>query len=67
MISLDPNSHLCSCSDTAIERSAEVQEENFRMVMKIKELKCRVRLMASCKESRKREGQEMGLRSLVTP
>lgn len=48
LLSLNPYSHLFNCSDTASERSIELQEESFRMVIKIKELKCQVGVMASC-------------------
>ena len=36
MLSPNPSSHLLSCSDPATERSIEMQEENFRNVMKMK-------------------------------
>lgn len=40
MFSPNPSSHLLSCSDPAIERSIEMQEEDFRNAMEMKTFKC---------------------------
>lgn len=51
MLSPNPSSHLLSCSDPAIERSIEMQEEDFRNVMKMKTFKCWVGLWQVVKKT----------------